>query len=296
MPGSQVLVTGATGTIGRQVIEHLRAAGLRIRAMTRHPQAARLPPDVEVVSRDLSVPETLDDCVKGVDAVFLVWVLPLATAAAAVTRIASHSERIVFLSAPLRTAQPFFQQPSAVRAIHAGVEQLIEGSGLPWTFLRPGAFAINCRNWWASQIRAGDIVRWFHGSAATAPIHERDIAASAVRALCDTGHHGMDYVLTGPESLTKREQVHIIGDVIGRPLSFEELSPESARREMQTMGFPLPVADMLLNAYGAAIGRPAHVTTTVEEVTGVRARSFREWVGDHTDAFTGSSLDEDAAG
>jgi uncharacterized protein YbjT (DUF2867 family) len=164
------------------------------------------------------------------------------------------------------------------------VEQLIEASGVQWTFLRPGAFALNCRNWWAPQIRNGDVVRWFHAAAATAPIDERDIAAVAVRALCDEGHSGMEYVLTGPESLTQREQVGIIGDAIGRPLRFDELSPESARRELLAMT-PPAIADMLLSAYGAAVDRPAFVTSTVADVSGAPARSFHDWAVEHATAF-----------
>jgi uncharacterized protein YbjT (DUF2867 family) len=280
----RILVTGSTGNIGRQVVGELRATGCRIRALSRSPQSANLPADVEVVRGDLSVPETLDECLEGVDAVFLVWVAPIAAAATVLERIASHAERIVFLSSPHRTAHPFFQQPNALRSVHAGIEQRVETSGLRWTFLRPGAFALNCRNWWAPQIRNGDVVRWFHATAATAPVHERDIAAVAVRALCDEGHAGAEYVLTGPESLTQREQVHIIGDAIGRPLRFEELSPESARREMLTM-MPASIADMLLSAYAAAVDRPALVTSTVADVTGAPARSFRHWAAEHAAEF-----------
>jgi uncharacterized protein YbjT (DUF2867 family) len=276
----RILVTGATGNIGRQVVTQLRGIGCRVRALSRNPGSAKLPSDVEVVRGDLTVPQTLDECLHGVDAVFLVWVAPLAPAAAALDRIASHADRIVFLSAPHRTAHPFFQQPNALAAIHAGVERLIEASGRRWTFLRPGAFALNCRNWWAPQIAKGDVVRWFHADAATAPIHEGDIAAVAVRALSDDGHDSMEYVLTGPESLTQREQVHIIGEAIGRPLSFEELPPESARQELLTM-MPASIADMLLNAYAAAVDRPALVTSTVADVTGVPARTFRHWADEH---------------
>ena len=279
-----VLVTGATGNIGREVVAQLRGTVRRIRALSRSPQSANLPHDVEVVRGDLSAPATLDESLEGVDAVFLVWVAPIAAAAAAIARIASRAERIVLLTSPHRTAHPFFQQPNALRSVHAGVEQLIETSGVRWTFLRPGAFALNCRNWWAPQIRNGDVVRWFHATAATAPIHERDIAAVAVRALCDEGHGGKEYVLTGPASLTQREQVHIIGDAIGRPLSFEELSPESARREMLAM-MPAPVADMLLSAYAAAVDRPALVTSTVTDVTGAPAHSFHHWAVEHAAEF-----------
>jgi len=280
----RILVTGATGNIGREVVTQLQATACRIRAVSRSPQSATLPRDVEVVRGDLSAPETLDECLQGVDAVFLVWVAPLAAAPAAVERIASRAGRIVLLTSPHRTAHPFFQQPNALRAVHAGVEQLVETSGVRWTFLRPGAFALNCVNWWAPQIIKGDVVRWFHANAATAPIHERDIAAVAVRALCEDGHDGKQYVLTGPASLTQREQVRTIGDVIGRRLSFDELSPESARREMATM-MPGSIADMLLSAYGAAVDRPAFVTDTVADVTGTPARSFQRWAVDHAADF-----------
>jgi uncharacterized protein YbjT (DUF2867 family) len=281
----RVLVTGATGQIGSEVVSQLRGNDCRIRAMSRHPRSANLPPDVEVVSGDLSAPETLDACLNGVDSVFLVWMAPLAAASPAIERIAAHARQIVLLTSPHRTPHPFFQQPNGMRAIHAGVERLIEEAGLAWTFLRPGPFAINCRNWWAPQLRKGDVVRWFYADAATAPVHERDIAAVAVRALCNAGHDGREYVLTGPASLTQREQVQVIGDAVGRPLRFEELSRESARQQMLAMTFPPLVADMLLDAYAAAVGLPATVTSTVLEVTGTPARSFHDWAIDHAGDF-----------
>jgi len=210
---------------------------------------------------------------------------PLAAAAPAIERIAAHARRVVLLTSPHRTPHPFFQQPNGLRVIHAGVERLIESSGLRWTFLRPGPFAINCRNWWAPQVRDGDVVRWFYAGAATAPVHERDIAAVAVRALCREEHDGREHVITGPASLTQREQVQIIGDGIQRPLRFEELSRESAREQMLAMRFPPFAADMLLDAYAAAVGLPALVTSTVLEVTGQPARSFHDWAMDHAGDF-----------
>lgn len=145
-------------------------------------------------------------------------------------------------------------------------------------------FAANCLSWWAPQIRAGDVVRWPYAAAPTAPIDERDVAAVAVRALLESGHDGAEYVLTGPESLSQIEQVATIGDVIGRPLRFEEMSPEAARRELP---FPAPALNMLLNAWAAAMGRPAFVTSTVAEITGRPARTFRDWVIDHAEEFRG---------
>jgi uncharacterized protein YbjT (DUF2867 family) len=200
--------------------------------------------------------------------------------------MASRTNRIVFLSAPIHTAHPFFQQPNAMRSMNAGIEDLIRQSGVGCAFLRPAPFAINCRNWWAPQITSGDVVRWFYGSAATAPVDERDIAAVAVRALRDDDGDGLDCVLTGPHSLTQREQVAIIGEALGRPLRFEEVTPDAARRELLNT-WPPPLVDMLLSAYGAAVDRPALVTSAIEEITGTPARTFREWAFEHAGDFSG---------
>jgi uncharacterized protein YbjT (DUF2867 family) len=281
---ARVLITGATGQIGREVVAQLRAAGVPVRALTRNPQSARLAAGAEVVAGDLGAPDTLEAALHGVESVFLVWTAPLEPAARAIERIAARAERIVFLSAPIRTDHPFYQQPNPVRHVHAAVEELIEKSGMSWTVLRPGPFALNCRNWWAPQIRRGDVVRWFHGDAQTAAVHERDIAAVAVRALCDRRHDRRDYLLTGPESLTQRDQLATIGEAIGRRLVFDEVSPDTARREV-IGSFPAWVADMLIGAYGAAVGRPAFVTSTIEEITGTAARTFRVWAIDHAADF-----------
>jgi uncharacterized protein YbjT (DUF2867 family) len=277
----KVLVIGATGTIGREVVSQLLPTGAHVRAMSRTPGRAQLPPEVELVRGDLTDPPTLDRALDGIDAVFLVWTAPPAAAPAAIERVAKHVPRLVYLSAPYKTPHPFFQQPNAGARMVAEIERLIEASGVRWTFLRPGMFAANAIGWWASQIHKGDVVRWPYADAPTAPVHERDIGAVAVRTLLDD-RLGNDYVLTGPQSLTQREQVAIIGEAIGRPLRYEELSPAEARTEL---GFPPPVADMLFNAWSAAIGQPAYITRSVEDITGRPARSFREWADDHAADF-----------
>src|SRR5882757_3014541 len=178
---NHILVIGGTGTVGRQVVSRLAATGTQVRALVRNPFAGRFPPHVEVVRGDLTLPETLDSCLCGIDTVFLVWTAPATAVASALARITKHARRIVYLSAPLKTAHPLFQQPNPLRAMFEQIERLIETSGLQWTFLRPGMFTANALSWWAQQIRAGDVVRWPHLTAPTAPIDERDIAAVAVR-------------------------------------------------------------------------------------------------------------------
>jgi uncharacterized protein YbjT (DUF2867 family) len=266
------------------VVDQLLEAGVPVRALTRRPEAAGLPAAVEVVAGDLTVPASLDAGLQGVGAVFLVWTAPPATAPAVIERLAAPGRRVVFLSSPHRTPHPFFQQPNPMAVLHADLERLIATAGIQSTIIRPGMFASNVRLWWGEMIRDAGVVRWPYGAAETAPIDERDIAAVAARALHEDGHAGGDYVLTGPESLRQAEQVSLLGEGIGRPIRFEELSPEEFRRE--TAGrWPGSIVDMLLAAWGATIGRPAFVTSTVADLTGTPARTFRQWVVDHAEAF-----------
>jgi len=253
--------------------------------MARNPEAAGLPPQAEVVHGDLTVPETLEPCLQDIDTVFLVWVAPPAAAAAALERIAKHARRIVFLTAPLKTPHPFFQQPNPSRELNERMERLIEASGVEWTYLRPGMYAGNARHFWGPQIRAGGVVRWPYLDAPTAPTDERDVAAVAVRTLCEDGHAGAEYVLTGPQSLTQAEQVLTLGRAIGRSLHVEEMSPDEARSELLPVLGSSTFVNTLLNAWAAAIGQPAFVTSTFAELTGAAPRTFLEWATDHAEEF-----------
>ena len=162
-----------------------------------------------------------------------------------------------YLTAPLKTPHPFFQQPNPSPAIAERMERLIEQSGLDWTFVRAGMFAGNARHFWGPQIRAGGVIRWPYLDSPTAPTDERDIATVAVRMLCDDGHAGSEYVVTGPQSLTQSEQIQTIGRAIGRVLRVEEMTPDDARSELlPVLGSPVFI-NMLLNAWGAALGQPA---------------------------------------
>src|ERR1700761_8882950 len=151
----RVLVTGATGRVGRAVVGSLTAAGVLVRALTRRPEAAALPANVEVVAGDLTVPESLDGALRDVDAVFLVWTVPPASAPAVVQRLAARTRRVVFLSSPHQTPHPFFRQPNPMAVLHADIERLIAAAGLESTIIRPGMFASNTVFWWAPAIRAG---------------------------------------------------------------------------------------------------------------------------------------------
>jgi uncharacterized protein YbjT (DUF2867 family) len=284
VPRSPVLVTGATGRVGRAVVDRLTDAGVPVRALVRRAGSADLPAGVDVVTGDLTVPASLDAALRGVGTVLLVWTAPPQTAPAVVDRLAAHVQRVVYLSAPHRTPHPFFQQPNPMAALHAEIERLIAATGLDSTIIRPGMFASNALHWWAAAIRGDGVVRWPYGAAETAPIDDRDMTEVVARTLYEDGHAGGDYVLTGPESLSQADQVTIIGDVLGRPVTFEELPPEEFRRQAPETS--RPAVDMLLAAWKATMGQPAFVTSTVSDLLGTPPRTFRQWATDHATAFT----------
>jgi uncharacterized protein YbjT (DUF2867 family) len=217
-----ILVTGATGNVGRVIVTQLHATGEHVRALTRNPQRADFPDGVDVVRGDLSEPETLPAALAGVDRAFL---FPLPETVPGFLAVAEKFglRRTVVLSS-LATTMP--SNPIGER--HRTVEQAVEQDSPEWTHVRPGAFATNSVMWWRDSIRAQGVVRAPYGEAQFSPIHEADIAAVATAALVTDEHVGQKYALTGPESLTQREQVALIGSAIGKDIRFEELTPEEA--------------------------------------------------------------------
>ena len=281
-----ILIAGATGRTGGAVVDQLLSAGVPIRALARRAEAElTLPAGVDIVTGDLTKPTTLGPALQGVDTVFLVWTAPPDAAPAVIERLAAQVRRVVFLSAPHQTPHPFFQQPNPMATLYADIEQRIMGSGVEWTFIRPGMLASNALYWWAPTIRAGQAIRWPYAGAETAPIDDHDVAAVAAKTLYEEGHAGGDYVLTGGDALSQAEQVRIIGDVIGRHIPFEELTPDEFREDTEG-SWPPAVVDMLLDAWRATLGTPAYVTTAVADILGRPARTFRQWVTDNAAAFT----------
>ncbi|GAP47515.1 NmrA family protein [Streptomyces azureus] len=275
-------MTGATGNVGRQVVVQLLATGAVVRASARDPDSAGLPEGAKVVGGDLSEPDTLEGTLAGIDTVFLIWPFLAPEGAPAVLEaIAGHARRIVYLSSS-GVNEDAERQTDPINQLHADMERLIEKSGLEWAVLRSNTIASNARGW-AEQIRTTHVVRG-PDIAATAVIHERDIAAVAVHALTDDGHAGAKYVLTGPQVLSRAEQVHTIGEAIGRPTRFEKVPVQVARQQMLADGRPPALVEALL---ASAETRPESnlITSTVEEITGSPARTFRSWAEEHADDF-----------
>jgi uncharacterized protein YbjT (DUF2867 family) len=154
--------------------------------------------------------------------------------------------------------------------------------------LRASFFAMNTLQAWGAQIRAGDVVRYPYASFAEAPIHEQDLAEVIARALRTdalVARRGRRLELTGPQSLTHQQLVATIGEVLGRPLRYQELPPEAAKQGMVAYGMPEPFVEALMARYAREVSQPAPVTGEVERILGRPARTYAEWVADHADAF-----------
>ncbi|MEU5085802.1 NAD(P)H-binding protein [Streptomyces sp. NPDC021356] len=274
-----IVVTGATGNVGRALVERLTAAGRPVRALTRDPQRAGLPETAEVVRFQPDDPAAL---FTGATKLFLyVQAAGDRTAEFLAAARKAGVRHVVLLSSAIVTEGADETHP--IHVMHAGPERAIRDSGLEWTSLRPGAFATNAFQW-AGQIRAGDTVRGVFADGMSAPIHEDDIAAVAERALLDDGHEGAVHRLSGPEAISNADQVAAIGRALGRELTFTEVPPEEAGPEL----FPHVPPHMLqglLNAFRASVGATPEITDTVEKVTGTPARTFAQWAEDHTSAF-----------
>ena len=275
-----ILVTGATGNVGRNVVAQLLAAGRRVRAVTRNPDAARLPRGAEVFGADLAEPDSLDGALRGIERLFL---FPRPETAEQVLALARRRgvRRVVLLSA---SAVLDHDERNLIGAMHREVEDAVTASGLAATFVRPGGFAANALGW-APSIRAEGVVRAPYPELASAPVHERDIAAVATAALLEDGHEGAAYQLTGPHTLTQLEQVASIGVAAGRDIRFEEQTPQQARAQL-LRAMPAPVVDSLLHIWARlADPEPEKILPTVEQVTGRPPSTFAQWAHEHSEAF-----------
>jgi uncharacterized protein YbjT (DUF2867 family) len=265
----KILVTGATGNVGRMVVDELLALGADdVRALTVDPVRAALPAGVEVVRGFVGRPSTLPAAYADVDVVYLAPHLPTVAQAC---RMAAEAgvRRIVDLA--------------GFKGAHwQAVEDAVEATGLPHTHLEPGEFMANATIW-SAQIRAGDVVRDPHPSASNAPIAQEDVAAVAARALLDEAYAGRSLVLTGPETLNRREKVERIGRALGRDLRYVEVP----RDEAIALFEPVMGADAAwyVDGLAASLGHGRPPEPTVAEVTGRPAMTYLEWAVRHADLF-----------
>jgi uncharacterized protein YbjT (DUF2867 family) len=283
-----ILVTGATGTMGRPLVDVLVSEGVKVRAIVHDLQAAHLPAQVELVAGDLSRPATIAPFLEGVTALFLhPRAVGLAAGELLALARARGVQRVVALSAT-NDDEPLDQQPSRYRGDRNKEVEDAAASGLGWVSLRVSYFARNTLDAWGAQIRAGDLVSGPYASFSEAPLHEADFGAVATRALQGdalVARRGRRLELSGPQALTHQQMVATIAEALGRPLRYQEIPPQAVQQGMVANGFPEPFVAALLARYAREVAQPAPVSGEVERVLGRPARSYAQWVSDHADAF-----------
>ncbi|MCX5381227.1 NAD(P)H-binding protein [Streptomyces sp. NBC_00091] len=278
-----LLVTGATGTVGREVLRRL-SGDLPVRVMARKPErVAGAAESAEIVRGDYDDARSLARALAGVAGVFLVTSRVGRDDDARFLRAARAAgvRHVVKVSA---AAVEDARADDLITRWQRGNEDLLRGSGMEWTLLRPRSFMSNTLSW-AESVREEGVVRALYGTSANSCVDPGDIADVAVSALTEPGHSGRAYTLTGPEALTAAEQTARLSELLGRPLSFEELDPGQAR-DLWSARYPAPLVEALLrSAERQRCGAKAGVENTVEEALGRPARPFRAWAEDHLAAF-----------
>lgn len=279
-----ILVTGATGNIGVEVVRRLVGAERAVRVLARDPaKAARLLPAVEIARGDLHDPASVEAALTGVESAFLLaeaLELPAIarTFAAAATR-AGVGHVVLNSSGTIDIGRP-----TRLGAWHLEAEEALKDAGLAWTMLRPGNFATNTLRW-AATIRAQGAVFAPGESAWNVPIDPRDIGAVAAQALMDPAHRNRTYLLTGPAAMTVHEQVDTIGRAIGKVIRVVEVPEARARAGMLAAGLSEVLVEAILELTRPGEHSDTAITTTIRDVTGEAPRTFADWVRDHASAF-----------
>ncbi|MFI9576746.1 NAD(P)H-binding protein [Microbispora rosea] len=269
-----IVVTGASGNVGGQVVALLAAAGERVTAVSR--RTAELPEGVRQVRADLDDPAGLKDAFDGTDALFLL-VAGQNPQAILDGAMAGGVRRVVLLSSQGAGTRPdFYRHPAAF-------EDAVRRSGLEWTILRPGGFHSNAYAW-AESVRGGRSAAAPFGDVGLPTIDPADIAEVAAAVLREDGHAGRVYELTGPAPTTPRERVAAIGAALGTPVRFAEQTREEARAQMLQF-MPEQVVEGTLAILGKPTDAERRVSPDVERVLGRAPRSFADWAVRNAAAF-----------
>ena len=278
-----ILITGASGNVGREVLKQIAQTGAKVRAAFQSSSKAAAPPGVETAIVDFKQPETLRAALKGVDRVFLVGPptaeLPALERNAVDVIAQSDVKQLVKLSAMGGREAIFPRQ-------HAESEYYIRSSGVPYTFLRPNGFMQNMVNYNAPTINSQNAFYGSEGDGKVSQIDIRDVAAVAVKALTEEGHVDKTYTLTGPEALTNGEIAKILSDGLGREIRFINLPPAQLKQALLSAGVPEWSADALLDLQRLyREGKAATVTQDVEQTLGRKPISFAQFLADYRSAF-----------
>lgn len=269
-----IVITGATGNVGRPLVQALAAAGEQVTAVSRTGSA---PAGARAHQADLSQPETLKPALDGADAVFLL------TAADFLANGNLHDVMEIIRAAGVPRVVLLSSQGVGTQRHPSDLEDAVTQSGLGWTMLRPGNFASNAFQW-AESVRTQRTMATPFADVALPTVDPDDIAAVAAAALRDPAHTGQIYTLTGPAAISPREQAEVIAQVIGEPVQYVELTRDEARTRMLSY-MPAPVVEATLGALGTPSVAEQEVSPDVAKVLGRQPHTFAEWLQRNVTAF-----------
>lgn len=273
-----ILVTGATGNVGAELVRQLAGTNQRVRALVRK-EASDLPAHVERAGGNLDQPESLSAALAGIRRVFLLGGYRSMPALLSTLRRAGVEHVTLLSSRSVVGGNP----DNAIVAMWLESEAAVRASGIPWTILQPSSFMSNALRW-LPQLRTGDRLRIPFADIAIAAIDPADIAAVAARTLTSEGHRFQTHVLSGPTALLPLDQVRILATVLGRPLRLEAQSDEEARAELNKQ-FPPSIVEAFFRFYAQGEFDDSVVVPAVRDITGQEPRTFEQWAQSHAAAF-----------
>jgi uncharacterized protein YbjT (DUF2867 family) len=274
-----ILVTGATGNVGGQVVQQVAAAGEPVRALTRRPEGTSFPEPAELVTGDLAEPQTLDAALDGVHALFLLGGFDTMDAVLDRARKAGVGHVVLLTSRCVVGGNP----ENAITSMWQTSESSLASSGLPGTVLRPSGFQSNVLRW-SDQLAAGEVVRAPWPDVPIAAIDPADIAAVATVALIEGRFAGEALELSGPQPLTPGRQVEVVAETLSRPLRYEPMPDDEARAEFRQL-MPEQFVEANFRFFTDGEYDDSAVVDTVDRVTGRPAGTLAGWVAAHRDQF-----------
>jgi uncharacterized protein YbjT (DUF2867 family) len=277
-----LLVTGATGNIGTELVKQLAAQGVPLRVVSRDKaKVSALDQRVDRILGDLRHRSTVQLAVSGVERVFMISLIYDESQVADQMLIEEAQRAGVRQIVKISSLGVHLAEGNAIGRLHREKEQVIEKSGMAWTFLRPGSFMSNALQW-APTIKAEGTVFNPMGEGKYAPIAPRDIARVAALALTTSGHEGKAYDLTGPELLSTPEQVQILSKILGKPIECVDIPVGVVAERLQKLGVSAFLATGLISLWNRIKeGNGAFQNNEVERLTGHPAQTFEDWAREH---------------
>jgi uncharacterized protein YbjT (DUF2867 family) len=284
-----IVVTGATGNVGRTLVRLLTQAGEPVTAVSRKITTADVPQEARAVAADLADPASMLPALAGADAMFLLISGDFVAVADNPSDIisttlgnakASGVTRVVLLSSQGVATRP--ESPSHGK-MGQSIEDAVQRSGMDWTILRPGGFHSNAYAW-AEPVRTRRTIAAPFSDVGLPTVDPDDIAEVAAVALRENGHTGRTYVLTGPALTTPRERAAAIGDALGEPIRFIEQTHDEARTQMLQF-MPEPIADTTLAIIGTPTPAEQRISPDIERLLGRTATPFTHWAHRNAPAF-----------